>query len=74
MTRQDNKKEDTYLGLTDGTFKARFNNHTSSFRNNKYKHATRLNDHIWTLKDNGLNDIRWGIICRAKFYSLATNR
>ena len=75
MTRQDNKKEDTYLGLTDGTFKARFNNHTSSFRNDKYIHATRLSDHIWTLKDNGVNfDIHWSIICRAKSYSPATNR
>ena len=33
VTRHDNNKEESYIGLTDNTFKTRYNGHTSSFRN-----------------------------------------
>ena len=42
VKREDNGEEKTYVGLTEGTFKTRFNNHTSSFRNQQRKHATEL--------------------------------
>ena len=38
-------------GLTEGTFKKRYNNHTSSFRNEKHKHATELSKYVWELKE-----------------------
>ena len=37
---EDNGEEKTYVGLTEGTFKTRFNNHNSSFRNLQCNHAT----------------------------------
>ena len=33
VTRKDNQQKETYVGLTEGPFKTRYNNHTSSFRN-----------------------------------------
>ena len=50
VTRHDNKEE-SYIGLTDNTFKTRYNGHTSSFRNEQYRNATTLSNYIWTLKD-----------------------
>ena len=34
VTRHDNNKDETYIGLTDNTFKTRYNGHTNSFRHN----------------------------------------
>ena len=51
VTRHDNNKEESYIGLTDNTFKTRYNGHTSSFRNEQYRNATTLSNYIWTLKD-----------------------
>ena len=42
VTRTDNQHKETYVGLTEGAFKTRYNNHTSSFRNPKHKHSTEL--------------------------------
>ena len=35
VTRHDNNKDETYIGLTDNTFKTRYNGHTKSFRHEK---------------------------------------
>ena len=50
VTREDNMEQETYVVLTASTFKTRYSNHTSSFRNSKHKLATELGKHIWTLK------------------------
>ena len=42
VTREDNKQQETYVGLSEGTFKTRYLNHTSSFRNKKHTNATEL--------------------------------
>ena len=36
VTREDNQQNETYVGHTEGPFKTRYNNHTSSFRNPKH--------------------------------------
>ena len=52
-----------YLGLTDTTFKERFNNHTKSFRNEFYRTNTELSKYIWLLKDNEkVPTIKWKIV------------
>ena len=52
VTTNDNKPDQTYIGLTSNTFKTRFANHKTSFTNVKKKHATELSKHVWQLKDN----------------------
>ena len=46
VTKEDGSATETYVGLTEGTFKSRFLNHTSSFRNTKNRHATELSKYI----------------------------
>ena len=54
VTRQDNKKEENCIGLTDNTFKARYKAQTSSFRNENKRYATTLSKYVWSLKDKGM--------------------
>ena len=69
FTRHDNNKEESYIGLTDNTFKTRYNGHTSSFRNEQYRNATTLSNYIWTLKDKNINySLKWKIIDRGRAY------
>ena len=69
VTRHDNNKEESYIGLTDNTFKTRYNGHTSSFRKEQYRNATTLSNYIWTLKDKNMNySLKWKIIDRGRAY------
>ena len=69
VTRHDNNKEESYVGLTDNTFKTQCNGHTSSFRNEQYRNGTTLSNYIWTLKDKNINySLKWKIIDRGRAY------
>jgi hypothetical protein len=54
----DNKNDTRhYIGMTATTFKERYANHTSSFRN-----KTELSKHIWKLKENNEDyTIKWSL-------------
>ena len=63
VTNKATKEVQTYVGLTENTFKTGYLNHTSSFRNKTKRNATELSKHIWKLKDsNTLYTINWKII------------
>ena len=68
-------KEETYVGITATSFKARFANHKASFKSKQKRNSTELSKHIWELKDNNLNyAIKWKILCRASHYSNKTKK
>ena len=46
VTRHDNNKEETYVGLTENTFKTRYNGHTCSFRDKSKRYSTALSNYI----------------------------
>ena len=61
--------DENYIGLTAGTFKKRFDGHSSNFRNQDIK-GTTLSKYIWKLKEEDRNfEIDWKIICNAKPFS-----
>ena len=65
----------TYIGLCDTTFKQRYQNHMCSFKNERYKHATELSKHIWSLKDKKIAyNIKWRKIKQARSYSNVTKK
>ena len=75
VTRQDNLKEETYIGLTGGPFKTRFNVHNSTFRNENQRNATTLSQYVWTLTDKKvLYSIKWKILAWSKPYSVNSKR
>ncbi len=58
-----------YIGLTEGTFKGRYNQHTSSFRNVNQRLSTELSKHVWSLKDQKLKyKTSWRAIKQAPAY------
>ena len=75
MIYEDTGDVQTYVGITEGSFKSRYNNHTSTFRNPKRKHSTALSRYIWNLKDTNANfSLKWKIMKRCKAYSGRTKR
>ena len=59
----------SYIGLTENDFKTRYNAHTSSFKLEHKRSATRLSEHIWDLKDKQRPfNIEWKIIAQPHRY------
>ena len=58
-----------YIGITEHSFKTRFNNHKVSFKHRKHSHDTVLSKYIWDLKDSDTNfSIKWSIVMHARSY------
>ena len=73
VTRQDGEKEETYVGLTENTFKIRYGEHKNSFTNKKKRNATTLSSYIWTLEDNKIPfQIKWKILAKGKPFSTSS--
>ena len=70
-----NRPKRVYHGLTEGSFKTRFNNHTTSFRLENHRKETELSKYMWELKDLGLEgEVRWEIAKRAAPYKCGARR
>ena len=55
-----------YFGTCEKSFKERYNNHTSSFKNRSRQKSTELSNYIWELKENGENyTIDWLIAVKS---------
>ena len=65
-------KIETYVGLTENTFKERLNTHRSSINNEGY-HKNSFSTHIWGLKRKRINfELTWRILAKSKPYSPST--
>ena len=65
----------TYYGLSERTFKEHYNDHTNSFRNQKYEGRTELSKHIWKLKSsNKPFSIKWSIKRHAFAYRIGSKQ
>ena len=70
VTRQDNGKQETYVGLTENEFKTRYNGHKSSFNNESKKTSTTLSEYVWELKSRKIDFITsWKVLSTAKPFS-----
>ena len=75
VTTEDNRPAQTYVGLTETSFKARFANHKSSFNDPSKRHSTELSKHVWHLKEaRSKFKITWRILKQTSPYSPASNR
>ena len=71
---QDEHKE-TYIGITETSFKTRYNNHRTSFKYDNKRSATELSNYIWDLKSRNVNfNITWKIIARAPPYNISKRK
>ena len=75
VSTNDGRPDQTYVGLTENSFKTRFANHKASFSTPSKKHSTELSKHIWQLKDTKTDfNVSWKILKQAKPYNSASNR
>ena len=73
VTRVDNNKEETYVGLTENNFKTRYNGHICSFRHSSKRNSTTLSNYIWKLKDDNIqHSVKWKVLAKGSPYSTAT--
>ena len=66
-TMQAGNSTHKYIGLTEGTFKKRYNGHTDSFRNVERRTSTELSKKVWQVKNtdpnwNWSDNISWRVI------------
>ena len=63
------KEKKSYVGLVEGDFKRRWNNHNQSFRRCEYEKSTTLSSYVWSLRDRGCDfDMKWEILKRTNPY------
>ena len=73
VEREDDRRKETYTGLTARTFKKRHYGHTSSFRHEKNKGESTLSGYIWELKNDHVPfNIKWDIICKSSDFNPIT--
>ncbi|XP_067937138.1 uncharacterized protein [Watersipora subatra] len=69
-TTDNNKPVTTYVGLTENSFKTRYNLHKSTFNDISKRYSTELSSYIWELKESSTDyNIAWKILSHAKPYS-----
>ena len=62
-------KEQSYVGMTEYSFKTRYTQHKSSFKHSKHRNQTELDNLIWSLNDKNISyKLSWKIIDRAQPY------
>ena len=70
VVRGDGGREETYTGLTGGTFKKRWDRHNFDFRHEKQEGATKLSGYIWQLKRSNVPfSISWEKIQNARVFN-----
>ena len=73
VTNQNDLVEETYVGLTENTFKKRYTEHMSTFNIKEKRQSTALSQHIWSLKEKDIQySISWKIISHANPYSTSS--
>ena len=73
VVKREDGLTDSYVGLTENSFKDRWTKHKSSFKTRNPKNASGLSKYIWKLQDQNIKyDLEWEIISRAKPYDPAS--
>ena len=75
VSTEDHNPPQTYVGLTENSFKTRYSNHKSSFSHANKRHNTELSNYIWSLKDKLTTfKVTWRILKHAASYNPTSNR
>ena len=71
---EEGKPDQQYVGVTEPTFKLRYNNHTATFRHREKKINSALAGYVWKLKDEGREySLKWKILQEHTTYNPTTN-
>ena len=69
VTESESGKSESYIGLSERSFKDRYTKHRASFRNEHYQ-KNSLSTHVWGLKKKNVNfELSWRIVSEARPYS-----
>ena len=66
---------ETYTGVTENTFKERWDSHRNDMKNKKKKMSSKLSSHIWDLMDYRKDfEIEWSLINRSTAFNPITKK
>ena len=66
VTTPSNGKQETYIGITENSFKTQFANHKATFNSRSKRTATELSNYVWDLKDRAVEyHTTWRIVKQA---------
>ena len=75
VTTEESKPDETYVGLTENTFKTRFADNKTSFNIPGKRMSTELSKYVWNLKDSNINfRITWKILKPAIAHNPSSKR
>jgi hypothetical protein len=67
-----NRPPQTYVGVTENSFKTRLENHKASFNYFYKRNAAELSKFVWEFKNQSIGyTIKWKLLKRAKLYNCA---
>ena len=65
----DGEDSKIYTGLSEPPFKARFTNHQTSMKHQKYKNSTELSKRVWQLRESGKEpQVTWRVVEKSRAY------
>ena len=74
LTNDQTQEQKFYYGISDSSFKERYENHKKFFRHKEYSTETDLAKYWWELKNKGaLPTVNFSIAKRVKVKSLISN-
>ena len=75
MVSDDTRNDKVYTGMSAPPFKARYSNHLTTLRHDRYENSTELSKHVWSMKrDNRQYVIDWKIRDRATSFDNTSKR
>ena len=75
MVSDDTRNAKVYTGMSAPPFKARYSNHLTTLRHDRYENSTELSKHVWSMKrDNIQYVIDWKIRDRATSFDNTSKR
>ena len=75
VKKETHNEAKLYIGLTEHSFKPRYNNHNQSFKHEIHHNTTELSKHVCKLKRNKEPfTISWSVAKRAQAYSNKSKR
>ena len=74
LVQANETPDKVYIGLAED-WKARYGNHTKSFKHKKYANETSLSSYVWELKDKGKTpSLTWSIVKSIPSYTNISKR
>ena len=73
--KPERDEEHKYIGLAEPSFKGRWADHCTSFRQRKQRNKSKLSTFVWDMNDKGQScDIKWSVLRKSSPYRTGSDK